>query len=69
MHQFRMFNLAEQCVTQRVLGRTIIWFHIVDDIKSFVVEGFELIISIIGEDIQMVRVVGHFSMVGRLEAD
>ena len=55
-----MFNLAEQCITQRVQGRTVILLHVVHNIgiEPFViVKGFKLVISIVVEHIQMVRIV------------
>ena len=48
-----MFDLAEQCVTQRVQGRTVILLHVIHNVEPFVVEGFKLVISIIIEQIQM----------------
>ena len=58
-----MFNLPEQCVTQGIVGRQIIMFHIVYDVKPLVVEGLKLVISILVEHIQMMGIVENFSVV------
>ena len=63
-----MFNLAEQCVMQRVQGRTVVLLHVIHNVEPCGVEGFKLVISIVVEHIQMVRIVEDFSVIGGFEA-